>query len=150
MRSPWARCMPSSDSRTKSSTALISFFTPTSPRFQVTARRRIVGTARPGPPSDRLLYVGGRAEAPAGPHPRRPRARALVHPPPGPLNGLLPLRIPALPLVLRPLRLEGPVHLPVLAHLLAVRPVADRQPGQVGGAQRGGLLHLRPDHRDAE
>src|SRR5919198_992042 len=124
MRSPWALCIPSRDSRTKSSTALISFFTPTSHDLKTTARRR-VGTARP-PPAQ------------------------LVDPPAGALDRLLPLRIPALPLVLRPLRLERPVHLPVLAHLLAVRPVADRQPGQVGRAQRGGLLHLRPDHRDAE
>src|SRR5215211_5720030 len=108
--------MPSRDSLTKSSTALISFFTPASQSL--------------GWPS------GDRS---AGPTP----AKDLVDPPAGALNGLLPLRVSRLPLVLRPLRLERPVHLPVLAHLVQRGPVADGQPGQVGGAECGRLGHLR-------
>src|SRR5215217_8695663 len=106
--------MPSSDSLTKSSTELMSFFTPVS--FH-RAPEGVVGMVRRG--------------SPAGPTP----AENLVDPPPRPLDRLLPLGVPGLPLVLGPLRLEGPVHLPVLAHLVQRGPVAGGQPGQVGGAQ---------------
>src|SRR5919198_626708 len=74
----------------------------------------------------------------------------LLDPAAGAFDGLPPVGVAGLALVLRPLRLEGAVDLPVLAHLVQGRPVADGQPGQVGGAQRGGLLHLRPDDGDAE
>src|SRR4029450_12429844 len=122
MRSAWAACMPSSDSLTKSSTALISFFTPVS-------FHRAPGGGRWNGPAE--------AGASAGPTP----AKDLVDPPPRPLARLLPLRVPGLPLVLRPLRLEGPVDLPVLAHLVQRGPVPGGPPGPVRRAKRGRLLH---------
>src|SRR5829696_738909 len=139
MRSPWAAFIPSSDSLTKSSTALISFFTPASHDWL------IVGTVRPRSPT---IDCSSRSEAgaSAGPTP----AQDLVDPPPGPLDRLLPLGIARFALVLRPLRLERPVHLPVLAHLVQRGPVPGGQPGQIGRAQRGRLLDLGPDHRDPE
>src|SRR4029453_13367867 len=142
MRSAWAACMPSSDSRTKSSTELISFFTPVS--FH-RAPSGVVGMVRPRSPT---TDCSSRSEAgaSAGPNP----AKDLVHPPPRPLDRLLPLGVAALALVFAPLRLERPVDLPVLAHLVQRGPVAGGQPGQVGRAQGGRLLDLGPDHRDAE
>src|SRR5918995_6824885 len=115
--------MPSRDSLTKSSTELMSFFTPAS---------RVVGTAR----RSRLR--------------RAYRIEGLVDPPPRALDRLLPLGVAGLALVLGPTRLERPVHLPVLAHLVQRGPVAGGQPGQVGRAQGGRLLDLRADHRDPE
>src|SRR5215211_3009478 len=145
MRSPWAARMPSSDSLTKSSTELISFFTPASHNFLwiEPCWGRWNGPAEV-PTTD--CASRRKAGASAGPTP----AEDLVDPPPRPLDRLLPQRVAGLPLVLRPLRLEGPVHLPVLAHLVQRGPVPGGQPGQVGRAKGGRLLHLGPDHRDPE
>src|SRR5512132_4660559 len=101
--------------------------------------------ARAEVPVRPTVVLGGRRGPPPGPTPAN-----LVDPPPRPLDRLLPLRVAALALVLGPLRLEGPVHLPVLAHLVQRGPVAGGQPGQVGRAQRGRLLDLGPDPRGAE
>src|SRR4029450_12216228 len=117
--------MPSSDSLTKSSTALMSFFTPASHDVV------LGGTARRSPS--------------AGPPPV-----PLVDPGPRPPDGLLPLGVAGLALVLGPLRVERPVHLPVLAHLVQRGPVAGGQPGQVRRPKGGRLLDLGPDHRDPE
>src|SRR5688500_6721266 len=115
MRSLWAFCMPSSDSLTKSSTALISFFTPVSSHR---APSGVVGTVRPRSPT-----TDGRSRSAAGAS-AGPTPANLVDPPAGALDRLLPLRVARLPLVLRPLRLERPIHLPVLAHLVQRGPVA--------------------------
>ena len=46
--------------------------------------------------------------------------------------------------------LEHALDPPLIGQLLAVAIHADRQPGQIGGAERGSLGDLRSDHRDAE
>src|SRR4029450_5528938 len=107
MRSPWAARMPSSDSLTKSSTELISFFTPASHDFLGLDPGGVLGTCRRRSPTTDCASRR-KAGASAGPTP----AEDLVDPPPRPLDRLLPQRVAGLPLVLRPLRLEGPVHLP--------------------------------------
>src|SRR5699024_9489408 len=66
----------------------------------------------------------------------------LVHPVEGLRDGLLP--VPVQPLALVLLHLRGPAAVlgPVVDHVLLTGPEPDRDPGGVGGAQRGGLGDL--------
>src|SRR2546425_5585646 len=47
-------------------------------------------------------------------------------------------------------RFEAPLELPVRRDLVARLPQVDGQAGEIGGAERRGLQHFRPHHRDAE
>src|SRR2546426_6417449 len=47
-------------------------------------------------------------------------------------------------------RFEAPLELPVRRDLVARFPQVDGEAGEIGGAERRGLQHFRPHHRDAE
>ena len=46
--------------------------------------------------------------------------------------------------------LKAPVDLPLQRDFLLVLPEADGEPGEIGGAERGGFRDARPHHRHAE
>src|SRR5215472_3528551 len=75
-----------------------------------------------------------------------PTVWSFLLPVPGPLDRLLPGRLPGAALLFAPAGLPGLVHLPVAAQLVQAPPEADGQAGGVGGAQRGGLADRRPHH----
>src|SRR5439155_16714279 len=74
----------------------------------------------------------------------------LVEPVEGPRDGLLPERVLLFALGRVHLGLPLLVLAPVGAQVLDLRPEADREAGRVGGAERCGLDHRRPDHRHVE
>src|SRR5436189_5744581 len=48
------------------------------------------------------------------------------------------------------MRLEALLRLPMRGELFARLPQIDREPSEIGGAERGGFQHLGPHHRYAE
>src|SRR5215472_1242348 len=75
---------------------------------------------------------------------------SLLLPVPRPLDRLLPLGLPDLPLFVAPAGLPRAVDLPVLAQLVEAVPEADGQAGRVRGAECGRLADRGPHHRRAQ